>query len=175
MPESSCLTPEMTPPEQQLPPSPAAGLFHNERMRRLALWWFRANSLGVVLSIFIERGVFYEKVRAHTRNAPQIGTEVIFIILWLPFMAALGGLQVWACCWLISLIKVQSRIFQVALGIILRILAAVGVSILGMLIFYYHALIGFYSFLLSGIVFGSLVGHAQWLLVTQKRPYIRPA
>src|SRR5579864_2288903 len=152
---------------EPFPIPPTAGLFNNARIRRLAGWWLAANSVGVATSMFIWRVSYYQAVRAHTYNAPDLAQEIKFIFLLLPFTIVLGGLQVLTCCWIGSRVTVRSKTIQVTLGIVLGILTGFGISFLGVPIFWVYAFIGVWAFVLSGIVFGSLVGHAQWRAVAK--------
>jgi hypothetical protein len=126
------------------------------------------NSAGVAISMFIDRFSYYRDVRAGWYNAPSFGTEVIFLFRLLPFLVASGMLQALTCCWIISRMKVRRIVIQVTLGAILGLFTAVGVSFLGAPIFWVYAFLGLWAFALSGIVFGSLVGYAQWRWVAQK-------
>ena len=77
-------------------------------------------------------------------------------------LAGLGTLQVLASCRVISLVKVRNRVVLIALGSIIGILTAIGVMILGMTFLWVYAALGFWSWGLTGMVFGAVAGHSQW-------------
>jgi hypothetical protein len=145
---------------------------NNPQIRRLAIWWLAANSTGAAISIFIERYVFYQGVKTGSFKYAPGGHEVIHIFWWLAYEIVLGAFQVLTCCWLISLVKVQGKIFQVALGGTLGILTALLFTWLPVLVvdsvLWLEPLIGIYVFLLSGIVFGTIAGYSQWRAVFHK-------
>lgn len=137
----------------------------NPQIRRLGLWWLAVNSTGVAISIFIERYIFYQGVKAGSFNRPSGSYQVTHIFLWLVFEIVLGALQVLTCCWLISLLKTRNKIVRVAVGITLGIMTAGLFPFLPVLavnsVMFLEPLIGIYVFLLSGIVFGSMAGSSQ--------------
>ena len=135
------------------------------QIRRLALWWLAVNSTGAAISIFIERYIFYRGVKAGSfKFAQSGGDEVTHIFLSLAFEIVLGALQVLTCCWLISLVKVRSNIFQVAFGVTIGILTALFFPFLPVLVvnsgYWLEPLLGVPVFLLSGIVFGAIAGYS---------------
>ena len=137
-------------------------MFNNPQIRRIALWWVAVNSIGVVISIFIERYTFYQGIKTGSYKLPPDSNEALHITWWLALTLALGALQVLACCWLIPLIKVRSNIFRMVAGSLLGILTALFFTLLPVFavnsVLWLEPLIGIYAFLLSGIVFGAIVG-----------------
>ncbi len=142
------------------------------QIRRLAVWWLAVNSAGVAISIFIERYIFYQGVKAGWFNRPSGDHEVIYISVWLVGEILLGALQVLTCCWLISLVTARSKIFLVGLGVTLGIVTAILFTLLPMFVvnsvMFAEPVTGIYALLLSGIVFGAIAGRSQWQAVIQK-------
>ena len=135
------------------------------QIRRLALWWLAVNSTGVAISIFIERYIFYQGVKAGSFKYPPGSNEVTHIVWWLVYETVIGTLQVLTCCWLISLVKACSRLVRVTVGVTLGILTALLFPLVPVLIvnsgLWPDPLIGIYAFVLSGIVFGMIAGYAR--------------
>jgi len=129
-------------------------LLPDGQMRLVLLWWLAISSLGVALSVFLAD-------LGHFQITPY-GTAAFVAILVL-----LGALQALASCWVISLLKVQNKPFLMSLGSLVGILTAFGVLVLGMTFLYVYAAVGFWSFGLTGILFGSMAGHAQWRSLVQ--------
>src|SRR5205085_5420327 len=119
-------------------------------MLRVLLWWLTINSLGVSLSVLLAD--FGRPAQMHL-----YGYAVLALVL-----AGLGTLQVLASCRVISLVKVRNRVVLIALGSIIGILTAIGVMILGMTFLWVYAALGFWSWGLTGMVFGAVAGHSQW-------------
>jgi hypothetical protein len=96
---------------------------------------------------FVQRTVERTRGKVHILEAGEI---------------VLGALQVLTCCWLISLVKVRSKMSRVALGVMLGILTALLFPLIPVLIvnsgLWLEPLIGIYVFLFSGIVFGAIAG-----------------
>jgi hypothetical protein len=132
----------------------AVALLPGGQMHRVLLRWLAINSLGVSLSFFL----------AQSRNGQIIayGTAAFVATLVL-----LGGLQALASCWLISLVKAQNKALLVSLGFIVGLLTAFGALVLGMTFLYVYAAIGFWSFSLTGMLFGTMAGHSQWRWLVQ--------
>jgi hypothetical protein len=139
--------------------------------RRFVYRWAAFNATGVSISISIDEYVYHQCVKTHVYNPPREG-HLQFIAIQLAFLILLGALQALACCWSISRVQIRSAIFQVAIGVSLGVLTALLIPFLGVFLFawfphfgefHYGAepLIGIYAFLISGIVFGSIVGYSQ--------------
>jgi hypothetical protein len=158
------------------------GIFDGLR-RRIAILWFVANSMGVPFSIAVQQSEYYRNVARGDYWPPRAG-HVPFIFVWVTFVIVLGGWQVLACSWLMSLVKLRIKAVQVTLGVICGILTGLAVILAGILLtgyvfdfsgyfgeFNYHAeaLLGFWTFLLSGIVFGGLTGYSQLRLIFQHK------
>lgn len=130
------------------------------QMRVARLWWLAVNSFGVALSVILTDF-------GHPADMTIYHTAAFAAVL-----ALLGALQVVTSCWIISLVKVRIKIFLMTLGSIVGILAALGTMILGMTFLWVYAAVGFWSYGLTGIVFGAMAGHSQWssLSLTRKSP-----
>lgn len=157
-----------TMPQLELHP---AAMFGDGRIRHLALWWLAVNSIGVAISIAIYEVDFLHHVSRGDYNPP--GEEHLrFLAGWFVFMILLGAVQVWTCCWPISLMRIRNTSIQVALAVVLGALTAFVLPILAVLaigsVLAWEPLIGIYTFLLSGIVFGALIGYSQAHLIAGK-------
>lgn len=148
-----------------------AAMFGDDRIRRLALWWLAVNSIGVAISIAIYEVDFLHHVDRGDYNPP--GKEhLTFLAVWLALMILLGAVQVWTCCWPISRMRIRNTSIQVVLGVVLGALTAFVLPILAVFaigsVLVWEPLIGIFTFLLSGIVFGSLTGYSQAHMIAGK-------
>ena len=156
---------------------PARAASDDKRIRRSGFWWLGVNSAGVSLSIFLAE---YDPHGWYRH--PDGGRHASYLMVWTIWMIALGALQVFAGSWLISLVKTRNKVLCVTLGVVFGTLSSLATTVLGAILvwtvfpfptffgeFHYGAepLIGIYTFLFSGILFGAITARLRWLTFSQ--------
>jgi len=119
----------------------------------LASWWMVVNAGGVFIAVVLLE-IYSE---AHHYNPPSNPWGELLLLLCL---VALGVLQALAGSVVISFVRMHHKAVRIALGVMLGVIAAILALMLGMTFLWIYAMLGFWVFLPSGILFGWLLARS---------------
>lgn len=104
--------------------------------------------------VFIAVVLFETYGVLHRYNSPLYFRREFVLFVGL---SALGILQALAGSAVIAFVRIRNRTVRIGLGVIIGVIAAVFVLMLGMTFLWVYALLAFWVFLPSGILFGWLL------------------
>lgn len=138
------------------PPASTAGTKRPWRLKirwKLTLWWMAVNTAALALAVALSG--LYDVAHGY-RTTHAFAALYLFLLL-----AVLGVLHAVAGSALISLVRIRNKAVRIALGVTLGLVTAILALILGTTFLWIYAVLAFWVFVPSGILFGCLCASPQ--------------
>lgn len=110
---------------------------------KLTLWWMAVNTAGLAVAVAL--------LTLDNHSLKAFGDLYLFLLL-----AVLGVLHALTGGTLISFVRMRNKAVRITLGVTLGLVTAILVMILGMTFLWVYAVLAFWVFVPSGILFGCL-------------------
>lgn len=124
-------------------------------------WWVAVNTAGLAIAVALSE---LYSVAHGFRPLPGFGALYFFLLL-----TVLGVLHAVAGSLLISFVTMRNKAVRIALGVTLGLLIAILVLVLGTTFLWIGALLAFFVFVPSGILFGCLCASPQPIVSSHTR------